>query len=171
MDKQIESALGSLDALCRRQLVLHDELAELLDRKREALRSADADRMSELCGLENERVQKLSELEKQRLELVARLTRRVRPGATEPMRMRELAECFTGPTRERLLALRGELVERMQAVQGKASRARLATESLLRHVTGVVSQVGAAATGVQTYGRTGHRPRAAMSMGTFQMTA
>jgi len=171
MDKQIESAVSSLDALCRRQLALHDELSELLDRKREALKTADADRMTELCGLENERLQKLAELEKQRLELVAKLTQRVRPQASEPMRMRELAECFAGPTRDRLLALRAELAERMQTVQGKAQRARLATESLLKHVTGVVQQVGAVATGVQTYGRTGHRPRSAMSIGTFQMTA
>jgi len=171
MDKQIEAAVNSLDALCRQQLALHDELSELLDRKREALKTADADRMTELCGLENERVQKLADVEKQRLELVAKLTQRVRPQAPEPMRMRELAECFAGPTRQRLLALRDELADRMQTVQGKAQRARLATESLLRHVGGVVQQVGAVATGVQTYGRTGHRPRSAMSIGTFQMTA
>ncbi|MEM1208938.1 MAG: flagellar protein FlgN [Planctomycetota bacterium] len=171
MDKQVESVIGSLDAICRRQIVLHDELAELLDRKREALKAADTDRMAELCGLENERVQKIAELEKRRLEVVARLTQRVRPESPEPMRMGELAMCFAGPTRDRLIALREELVGRVQAVQARAQRARSATESLLRHVTGVVQQAGAVATGVQTYGRTGHRPRSAMSIGTFQMTA
>ncbi|MEM0915008.1 MAG: flagellar protein FlgN [Planctomycetota bacterium] len=171
MDKRLDAVIGSLDAICRKQIGLHDELSELLDRKREALQAADAERMAELCGLENERVQKIAELEKQRLEVVARLTQKVRPTAAEPMRMAELAECFAGPTRERLIALREELVGRVKTVQERARVARGATESLLRHVSGVVQQVGAIATGVQTYGRTGHRPRSAMSIGTFQMTA
>lgn len=171
MDKPTESSLNTLDRLCREQLGLHDELSELMDRKREALKSADADRMTELSDLENQRVQRLAEVEKMRLEVVARLTQRVKPDATEPMRMHELAACFPGPTGERLMSLRDELVGRMQTVQGKARQARAATESLLRHVSGVVQQVGAIATGVQTYGRTGHRPRAALAMGTFQMTA
>ena len=169
--KKLDAALASLEAICRQQIAVHEALLELADRKREAMAAAQTRTLTEVLTLENEKIQQLGEFEKQRLELVARLTQMLDPRAAEPMKMRELAMCFTGPVRDKLLLLRDELMQRMGQVREQAAVARRATETLVRHMQGVVQSIGAMSTGVCTYGKGGARPAAACAVSTFNTTA
>lgn len=120
----------------------HEQLLSLMKRQREALRLADPRGVSECSRLENTLVQAIGELEKTRLELVAELTKAVDPNAPAPMRMRDLAERLPEPSRGRLLVLREQLRERITQVKEQSSVTRRATESLLKHMQGLVQTLG-----------------------------
>lgn len=171
MDKKLETSLHALESVLQRQLAGHEQLLALLQRKREALRAGDLDRIMELCELENEHIQSISELEKRRLELAARVTLLVQPGAPEPMRLEALAAHLPEPQRGRLLALRQTLLGRMGEVKRQTSIARRATEALMRHMQSLVQTVGALSTGVSTYSRHGARPQQATAVSTISLTA
>ena len=171
MDKKLETSLQSLESILQRQLKGHEQLLALMMRKRDALRDGDLDGVMEFCAQENLHVQSISELEKQRLELVARMTLLVQPGAREPMRLEALAHTLPEPGRARLLALRQTLRQRMAEVKQQTSIARRATESLMRHMQSLVQTVGAMSTGVSTYSRQGSRPKQATAVSTISLTA
>jgi len=171
MAKSIQPTLQALESVIQKQLEIHEYLIESAPHKREALQKADLQWLTQLCQLENEKVQALSELEKKRLEIAARLTLLVKPGSPEPMRMREIAQCLSGPAREKLLLLRDELIKRMQQVKQQTTVARRASDALMKHVQGVVQNIGAMTTGVSTYVDNGQRPSSATAVSTFSMTA
>ncbi len=167
MDKQ----LAQLEHVLREQLAANEALLSLLNRKREAMKTADQALMLQCCELEQEKVHLLGELEKQRLQLVAALTLAVEPDAAEPLRLAELAQRMEEPARSRLLVLRAQLVERMTQVRDQTRITHRALESLQRHMQGLMMTVGALCSGVATYGANGARPRAAAAVSTFSMTA
>ena len=171
MDKQIEASLASLETVVRRQLQVHEELLNLMGRQREALRNAQTERLTELCQLENEKVQAVSELEKQRLALVARLTLMVKQDAAEPMSMVQLAEHLPVQAGDKLRLLRHQLRNGMLQVRQQTGIALRATETLMRHMQGLVQTVGAMSSGVCTYASSGARPGNAGAISTFNMTA
>ncbi len=171
MARNIQPTLTALETVIQQQLQIHDFLLETAPKKQDALRSGDAPKLAELCRLENEKVQALSELEKKRLEVAARLTLLVKPGAAEPMRLKDIAEHLAEPARRKLLLLRDELTQRVQQVKQQTAVARRATDALMKHMQGVVQTIGAMATGVSTYSDDGMRPTAATAVSTFSMTA
>jgi hypothetical protein len=171
MDKPLEQAVAALELIVQQLVALHGELIDLLHRKRQALREGRSGAIGELCALENEKIQAISELEKRRLELVARITLLIDDQAAQPMRMGELAERLPEPVRGRLLILRQQLRDRLLDVQQRAAVARRATESLMKHLHGVVQTIGALSTGVSTYSSRGARPPRAIAVSTFSMTA
>ncbi len=163
--------LAPLEQTLRQQLTLHSELLELLKRKRDVLRGNDTKAAIDLCTLEHEKVQKIAELEKQRLNLVADLTLSVDPQAREPIRMAELAEQLGEPARGRLLVLRQQLLEQMKAVHTETGIVRRATETLAKHMHGIVQTIGALSAGVSTYGSRGAFPQSNTAVSTFSATA
>ncbi len=163
--------IASLEQVLRQQLSLHGELLELLKRKRDVLRSNDTKAAIDLCTLEHEKIHKIAELEKQRLGLIAEMTLSIDPQAKEPMRMAELAQRFEEPTRGRLLVLRQQLLERMKAVHTETGIVRRATETLAKHMHGIVQTIGALSTGVSTYGSRGAFPQGNTAVSTFSATA
>ncbi len=162
---------ASLEQTLRQQLSLHSELLELLKRKRDVLRSSDTRAAIGLCTLEHEKIQKIAELEKHRLELVAELTLSVDPQAKEPLSMSELADRLGEPARGRLLVLRHQLLERMKAVHYETGIVRRATETLSKHMNGIVQTIGALSAGVSTYGNRGAFPQSNTAVSTFSATA
>ena len=152
-------------------LSLHGELLELLKKKRDVLRSSDTRAAIDLCTLEHEKLQKIAELEKQRLQLVADLTLTFNPQAKEPLRMGELAEQLGEPDRGKLLVLRQQLLEQMKAVHHESGIVRRATESLAKHMHGIVQTIGALSAGVSTYGSRGALPQSNTAVSTFSATA
>ncbi len=171
MDKQMPAKLVALEQVLRQQLQLHGELLELLKKKRDTLRTNDTRATIDLCTLEHEKAMKIAELEKDRLRLVADLTLVVEPGASEPMCLADLAERLGEPVRGRLLVTRQQLLDRMRCVQEETSIVRRATESLAKHMQGIVQTIGAISTGVSTYGSRGAFPQSNAAVSTFSATA
>lgn len=149
----------------------HEQLLSLMKRQREALRQADHRGVTEYSRLENTLVQAIGDLEKRRLQLVAELTRAVDPAAPTPLRMRELAERLPEPARGRLLVLREQLRGRIAKVKEESSVTRRATESLLKHMHGLMNTLGSAgrATGYAPSGVA--QPKTAPPVGTLRVTA
>lgn len=171
MDKYVEQSVAALELLLQRMVSLHQELLTIMQRKRDAMRRGNARLMADLCSLENQKVQAISDLEKKRLELVAQLTLRIKPAATEPMHMAALADRLPEPLRGRVLVLRQQLREQMLAVKEQTSVARRAADSLMRHVQGLMQSVTAASAGAATYSRRGIIPQPTSGMATFSMKA
>ncbi len=171
MDKRLDAMADGLEAVMGRAIEAHERLHSLMRRKREAFARADTGRMTELLQLENEQVKAIADLERKRLELVAQMTLVVEPGASEPLRMRELAERCEEPLRGRLLAMRQRLEAKLQEVKAEASVARRAAESLARHVRGLVQTIGAISSGAAAYGRAGRVPEPAATIRTLNVTA
>jgi len=170
-NRGVAALLAPLEQTLRQQLTLHGELLELLKRKRDVLRSSDTKAAIGLCTLEHEKIQKIADLEKQRLSQVANLTLSVDPQAREPMRMAELAQRLDEPARGRLLVLRQQLLERMKAVHTETGVVRRATETLAKHMHGIVQTIGALSAGVSTYGSRGAFPQSNTAVSTFSATA
>jgi hypothetical protein len=170
MGKQAEQTCAALEAVLGQMVAIHQELLTLLERKRGAMRKGDGRAMTELCALENAKVQAIAELEKKRLELVARLTLLVDPQAPEPMRMAEVAERLPEPVRGRLLTLRQQLRSQLETVKHQTAVARRAAESLVRHVQGLVQSMMAVANYGTTYRKPG-APGRSSAVSTFSMTA
>lgn len=171
MDKRMPEMIVTLERVLSQQLSLHSELLNLLKRKREVLCASDAKATIDLCALENEKLQKVAELEKRRLNLVADLTLMVEPGAAQPMCLTDLAQRLAEPARGRLLVLRQQLREKMLGVQEETSIVRRATETLAKHMQGIVQTIGAISAGVSTYGQRGAFPQRHAAVSTFSATA
>lgn len=166
----IDRAIAELEATLREQLRLHERMLGLLGDKRTALASADTDRMIALCKEENAILQNVSNLEKRRLELAARLTLLIDPKAPEPKRLADLAQQIPEPARGRLLVLRSQLRQRMDQVRKHAAVAAQASDTLLKHMQGLIQTIGGLVTQIPTYTAAGQRPRAALAVSTFNTT-
>lgn len=171
MDDGRDNLVERLVGVLREQLEVCERLAALLQAKRAALRAARYPRLTELCELENQAVQRIGELEKQRLTLVAELTLAVEPNAPEPMRLAVLAERLAEPQRGRLLVLRQQLVERMAWIKQETGIVRRATESLVTHMRGLVQTVGALCAGAPVYDQRGAAPVRTLTISTFNAVA
>lgn len=171
MDKRIQRDLAQLESVLSQSAKHHEQLLTLMLRQREALRCAQADKVTELSKQENVVVQAISGLEKRRLELVGALTGLLVPGAAQPMSLRELAERLPEPARGRVLVLREQLRGRIALVKEQASVTRRASEALLNHMQGLVqslSQVSARGAG---YDRPGRASNPLPAIGTMSLTA
>ncbi|MEM6855924.1 MAG: flagellar protein FlgN [Planctomycetota bacterium] len=171
MDKTLRLNLDHLEAVLAQALERQRQLLSLLERKRLALRQGKDQEMVGLTRLENAAVQTISEIEKRRLQLVADLTLAVDPSAQEPLKMKELAERLPEPFRGRLLVTRQKLVEAMTQVAEQTSIVRRASESLMKHVNGLIRTIGVVSQGGAAYGQTGQVSNKPAPMSTLNLTA
>jgi len=167
----MEKKIAKLEQILSKQLEEHELMFGLLKRKREALRQANHRLVRDCCEQENHRVQAIGELEKHRLRLVGELTLMLNPHAAAPMLLGELAERLDEPARGRLLVFRQQLREKMEQIRHDASVVRRATESLTRHMQGLVQTISGAMNCGGVYGSGGAPPQRAMAMSTFNTTA
>ena len=165
------SQMAQLRSVLKQQLAAHQKLLVLIQQKRKLLATADHAQLKSLSSQENEQVQTISELEKERLRLVGELTLIVEPSATAPMRLKELAQRLPEPDRGHLLVLQQRLRQKMEAVRHQTIIAKRATESLVRHMQGLIHTVSSAVTGVGVYSQKGSLPQEAMAVRTFHATA
>jgi hypothetical protein len=154
-----------------RQIASHETLLGIMLRKRQALQLANHVMMTECTLQENEQVKVIAQTERERLDLVGRITLMIDPQAKAPMKLLDLAQRLPEPTQGKILMLRLKLRERMENVQRESSVARKASETLLRHVQGLVQMIGSACTGVSTYSQQGLHHRSATAVSTFNATA
>ena len=100
-------------------------------------------------------MQAVSDLEKERLGIMGELTALLAPASQEPLRLLDLAQRIKEPIRGRLLVLRQELKQRITQSEKETAMARRATESLVRHMQGLIQTIGNVMTGVGVYSHKG----------------
>jgi chromosome segregation ATPase len=171
MADPLDRHIPVLETVLKQLADRHEQLLTLMKRQREALRQADHHGVSEYSRLENALVQAIGDLEKRRQQIVADLTRLVDPSANAPMRMRDLAERLPEPARGRLLVLREQLRERIAKVKEESSVTRRATESLLKHMQGLVHTLGSAGRAAGYAPMSQPQPKTGPAIGTLRVTA
>ena len=151
----LKTAVQMLERLLGAQIEEHQRLRVCIDRKRGAIRSADIDAITEICGEENAIIQRVGELEKRRLELVARMTQAVSPKASSPMTMSQLGATLGEGPGARLLAYADQLKALISDVKQQSSIVRAAAETLSKHMSGIVQTVHSALSRARVYSRRG----------------
>lgn len=148
-------ALDKLERILRAQLEGHQRLLKCMDRKRQAIRTADIGSVADICAEENIIIQRLAEVEKHRLELLGRFTEALRPKAAKPLTMAEIAQSAAEPQQTRLITLAAQLRETLGELKAASSIIRAAAETLSRHMTGIVQTVQSALSRACVYGSRG----------------
>jgi len=149
---------GPLDRMGRvlaAQIEGHRKLLSCIEKKRQAIRSADIDAITKLCQAEQAIAHRLGDLEKQRLELVGRLTERLAPDAARPLSLREITAAADEGRRGALEALAQRLREAIETVRRESSIVTAAASALSRHMTGIMQTVNSALSRVGVYERRG----------------
>ncbi len=147
--------VDQLECTLRALLQEHQHLLGFIEQKREAIRTADIQRITSICEQENTIVQRLTELEKRRIELVGLITERSEPEAKRPLPVAAIAETVNEPARTRLLALGEQLRSTMGEVRRASSVVRAAAEALDRHLAGIMHTVQSALSRARVYGSRG----------------
>ena len=154
-DKALTDCAEMLERILRAQLDGHRQLLEHIERKREAIRRADINAVGDLCQQEHAVAHHVTELEKHRLALVGKLTGALRPNASEPLKISEIAEIIGGEHRESLLEAAMSLCGAVDEVRRASSIVRAAGESLSRHMSGLMQTVQSALSRARVYGERG----------------
>ncbi len=151
----ISDRMQQLEKILNELLKLHDQLARCIERKKDAIRQAQIETITRICEQENVIAQEVAELEKTRLTLVGELTATLRPDASVPMTMLEIAAEADDAQGARLTARRDELRASVKQVRRASSVVRMASEKLNSHMIGVLQTVRSALSGAGVYERKG----------------
>ncbi|MEM8782171.1 MAG: flagellar export chaperone FlgN [Planctomycetota bacterium] len=170
-DPRLRQTLERLESTLRESVDRQRQLTDLLKRKSDAMKRGDANLMADLTRVENAHVQAISEIEKSRLQLVADLTLLLDAEAKEPLKLGELAERFPEPNRGKLLVMRAQLLEAMRAVQAESAVVKRASDTLAKHVAGLVRTLANVSHGHAAYGPVGRTPQQPAPMSTLSLTA
>jgi len=152
----LPAAIGEgLERLLRGQLEANQQLLACVQRKRQAIRTADIAAISAICADEHTIVQRLTEIEKHRLELVGRITAALQPKSDKPLTISQIAHNLAEPNQTRVVALAAQLRDAMIDLKKQSSIVRSAAEALGRHMSGIVQTVHSALSRARVYGRRG----------------
>lgn len=163
--------IDALQQILQQQIQVNRDLTSVLGQKVDALRQAQPKTVAGLSEQENRLVHVLTELEKERQKLVADLTLAIDPRSKKPLTLLDLAQKLPSPDRDRLLMLRLELRREMESGRRQAAVAGQVSQSLVRHMHGLVQTITAAVSGLTTYTRQGRPPAPVMAVSTFSATA
>jgi FlgN protein len=145
----------ALETILRAQLDGHRRMLACMERKREAIRHADIERMTAICKEEAPLLSRISELEKHRLQVIGLLTGALRPGASKPLTVMEVASLATGVGAAGLIVAADELRALVKRVHHATSIVRVAMDILNKHMAGIVQVMQSALSRAQIYGRGG----------------
>ena len=137
-EANVDELLGHLAQILASQQKDYQRLAQLIEAKREAVRRADINAITDLCQRENTIAQHVTELEKSRLTLAARLTQELAPASKQPLSMSQLAELLDEPQRTRFLGLSQDLRATIEEVRSSSRIVRVASDALARHMGGLL---------------------------------
>jgi hypothetical protein len=154
----IADGCRALEAVLVQQEELYARLRILVAERREAVRTADLDRLR--TSLEEERrvVARLADLDKQRTDIAAALGRRlglVQPGRPVQVDIAQLAARAPQGIRERLVATSERLKHEILLVRRESGVVRQAAEALAGHLAGILQSVSGAFAGARCYGPAG----------------
>jgi hypothetical protein len=154
----VVACVQALERLLRAQLDGYTRLLVVIDRQREAIRTADP-RGLDLAAREQETlVRTLSGIDGQRTQLLAALRRRVEArGATQAPTLTRMLDHpdVNDDQRQRVLALAADLRQRVQASQRSGGIVRDAANALARHMAGIQQTVHSALNRARLYERRG----------------
>jgi len=137
------------------QLESHRQLLSCIQRKREAIRTADVNAITDLCQQENVIIQRLGDVEKQRLTLIGQMTERLAPHAAVPLTLPQIAEAVDDGRGQALLGLAEDLRCAIDEVRHESSIVNLAAQSLSRHMAGIMQTINGALSRLGVYERRG----------------
>jgi hypothetical protein len=150
-------ALGeALEGVLRRQLACHARLLELVHGKREAIRTADVEKITRLCRDEEDLLCRAAALEKEREQIAAAAAKAgVAAPRGERLRAADIAERLEEPGRSRVHALAAQVREAVTELRRQSSIVRAAAESLSAHMAGILQVIQGAMSQARVYGRKG----------------
>lgn len=149
-----EAALASeLERVLEGMLRVQTQLLEVTRRHRAAIAQADASEIGACVRTHAELLRAVQELEGRRRAVVAQLTAGTKP--TRQPTLTELAERLADPWRERAIGLAKQLRETLVRVTDEQRTVRMASESLLAHMDGLVRQIAKKLSHAGTYSARG----------------
>ncbi len=151
----LKSQVDLLVRILAIQIESHRRLFSSIQRKREAIRTADLDAIAGLTREENALIQRMGELEKRRLELIGSMTGQLTPDADNPLTVMQIAEAVGEPQKRELQDLAEKLRECVHEVRRESSIVRTAAEALDRHMTGIAQTINGVLSRVGLYERRG----------------
>lgn len=143
---------GRVTEILAESVACHERLLELYGEHREAIRSADHARMGAVMESEDELLARVATLEGERRAALG-LNPRARAAGEPTITM--LASVAGEPARSTLLELAERLKVLIERCRGAQRAIRTASESLLTHMRGLMSQVNQRLSHAGTYGRRG----------------
>lgn len=145
--------LRQLEETLSTQVEGYRRFLEAITRKRDAIRGADLDRVPEIAVVEEKIIDRLHRLDLQRTKQGRRLA--VSLGLEEEAAISAIVEGLDGDRGAKLAALAAQLRDLVDQTRKENSVVRSATESLARHMAGIVQSVTGALSGTGVYGRQG----------------
>ena len=155
LNTDLDARIDRLMRILAVQIDSHTRLLACIEKKRQAIRAADIDAITQLCQAEQAIIQRLGDVEKRRLGLVGELTGQLAPEAPQPMTLDAIAEAVGGPRRKALIEVAARLRQTIQTVRRESSIVRAAADALNRHITGIMQTVNSALSRVGVYERKG----------------
>ncbi|MCK4872227.1 MAG: flagellar protein FlgN [Phycisphaerales bacterium] len=155
MDELIESHLAALEDHLRGMIDVQERMLAVFADKREAIRTADGDKLMAVVRREQTLAEELVALDGLRIEAASQLAEQLLARRGQSATIAELAEYIDEPSRSRLLKLGEELREVVQRAAGEASVLRDAMERLTGHLRGLRSLMHGALDRARTYSRSG----------------
>lgn len=141
-----------LEQLLRKLVDLHGAMLTSLADKREAIRTAQLDRIEPLCVHEKKIVQQILETDRARQTLSAKLAAPPKGGV---LTLTILAAAAPADIGARLRALGDSLRELVLRVKKESATVRQAAEALCQHIGGLMQTIHTAMSSARVYGRRG----------------
>jgi hypothetical protein len=153
-DAILHEGFERLEELLRDQRTLYLELDALVARQRLAVQQADVKGLMAAGARERELVEAIRSIDQRRVELAQAIGAEVGVKSEQPLSLSDLLE-YSGPRRSALVAIADELRKLVVAVKAASGVVRVATESLSRHMQGIVQTVEAGFNNAGVYERAG----------------
>jgi len=135
----------------------HQLLLKCIERKRQAIATAQINLVADLVHEEQTIIKRVAEVERHRIALVRRMSRIIKPDTQDELSMREITEAIVDqPQRTRIEALAAQLRDAVTQVRKESSVVRAAAEALARHMNGVMQSVQSALSRAGIYSHNGH---------------
>jgi hypothetical protein len=150
----LEEGFKRLEELLREQRALYLELDALVARQRHAVQRADVKDLMAASARERELVEAIRLIDERRVELARAIGAEVGMVSEQPLALSDLLD-YSGPRRPALVAIADELRKLVVAVKAASGVVRVATESLSRHMQGIVQTVEAGFNNAGVYERAG----------------
>ena len=152
--RELDVAVSALEETLRTQADGYQRLLVALERKREAIKNAELDRVPGIAEVEREILNRLEQLDQRREERVAALAGLIGLPVKE-ISVSRICEELDAEAAARVSGLARILRERLERSRKESSVIRVAGEALARHMAGVVQSVTGALAGARIYGSRG----------------
>ena len=152
--RQVDAAVEALEEILRTQAEGYEQLLVALDRKREAIRLAQLDRVPGIAEIERQILERLQQLDAEREQRVAKAAETL-GCSLERISVSTICRELEPDVANRVTGLAAVLRERLERSRKESSVIRAAGDALARHMAGVVQSVTGALSGARIYGSRG----------------